>query len=248
MTHKKLGKLPAKRDIRTYKLTAPISRGRIQAPPTWNWGVGIRYDMNGNDQYGDCAFATRTALLLTWTTHAQAPIRLTEAQTLADYAKATGFNPETGANDNGTVLLDALNMWRREGFNRNGQTDDYLTCYGLVDHKDHDAVKRAIYTLGGLYLGIQVPKYIMDLSGDWNYEPTADWTNVGGHCIAAVGYTDYGPIIYTWGATRRMSWQLWDTIVDECYGLVSLQDQVGINGRSPLGLDIKALVSELREG
>lgn len=244
---KKLGKLPPRHDARTYKLTAPLKRPDIAVPETCDWSKGIIYDMSGNDKYGDCAFATRTAVLLTWTSLAQAPIRLPLSQTLDDYAKATGFNPQTGANDNGTILLDALNMWRRSGFNRNGPTLDYLTAYGIIDHKDHEAVKRAIYVLGGVYLGITVPQYLMTTDGDWAYEPDADWAIVGGHCIAALGYDAFGPRIFTWGSTRRMSWQLWDAIVDEAYGLVSLEDQMTVHGKTTLGMDLQALIAEAQK-
>ena len=244
MIEKKLGKLPARHDARTYKLTAPIKRPDISVPAEWDWSKGIRYDMSGNNIYGCCAFASRTAMLLTWTTLAQGPIRLNTAETLADYAQATGFNPKTGANDNGTILLDALNMWRREGFNRDTQTRDYLTAYAAIDHKDHDAVRRAIYVLGGVYLGIQVPKYLMELEGDWAYEPGADWTLVGGHCIAALGYDSFGPRIFTWGSTRRMSWELWDAIVDEAYGLISREDWLTRHGKTTIGLDVDELIEE----
>lgn len=242
----KLGKLPPKHDPRTYKLTAPIKQAQITPPAEWDWSKGIHYDMSGNAVYGDCAFASRTAILLTWTSLAQAPIRLSTDETLQDYAQCTGFNPQTGANDNGTILLDALNMWQREGFNRHGQTRDYLTAYAALDHKDHDAIRRSIYALGGVYLGIQVPQYLMTTDGDWAYEPDADWTIAGGHCIAALGYDQFGPRIFSWGGTRRMSWELWDVIVDEAYGLLSRENWLNRQALNPIGLDIDALECEIK--
>lgn len=242
----KLGKLPPKHDPRTYKLTAPIKQTQITPPAEWDWSKGIHYDMAANDRYGDCAFASRTAMLLTWTSLAQAPIRLTAPETLEDYAQCTGFDPQTGANDNGTILLDALNMWRNKGFNRHGQTRDYLTAYATLDHKDHDAIRCSIYALGGVYLGIQVPQYLMATEGDWAYEPDADWTVVGGHCIAALGYDAFGPRIFSWGGTRRMSWELWDVIVDEAYGLLSRENWLNRQARNPIGLGIDALECEIK--
>lgn len=57
----KLGKLPVKHDIRTYRLTSPIKRAEITVPAEWDWSKGIHYDISGNDRWGDCGFATRTA-------------------------------------------------------------------------------------------------------------------------------------------------------------------------------------------
>ncbi|GBQ92014.1 hypothetical protein AA23498_1338 [Acetobacter nitrogenifigens DSM 23921 = NBRC 105050] len=245
---RKLGKLAPRHDARTYRLT-PILNGRlIPIPASCDWSKGISYDMNGNDQYGDCADAARAAMVLTWTSRAQAPMRLTLAQVLADYAATTRppFDPKTGANDNGTVLLDLLNHWCRDGLSRPGQTADYLTAYGALTPTDHDSVRRAIYALGGVYLGIQVPNYLMTLAGDWTYQPNADWSLAGGHCIAAVGFDDFGPRIFTWGGTRRMEWRLWDKIVDEAYGLVSKENWTNIPGLSPNGEALDALVAEMR--
>jgi hypothetical protein len=242
----KFGKLPARHDPRTYRLGPVLAARLVGVPATCDWSAGLRYDMNGNDRFGDCAWAARAAMVLTWTARAQAPERLTETQVLADYAQATGFDPVTGADDNGTILLDALNLWRRDGFARPGQTRDYLTAFGALAPTDHDAIRRAIHALGGAYVGIQVPRYLMSEGGDWAFDPAADWTPVGGHCVAALGYDAFGPRIMTWGGTRRMAWALWDRVVDEAYGLVSRLDDLTIHGVSPLGENMDALVAEMR--
>ena len=244
----KLGKQPARHDPRTYRLDNTLHHSLIHVPPTVDWSHAITYDMNGNDRFGDCAFASQAALILTMTTHAQAPIRLSEKQVLENYAQATGFDPDTGANDNGTVLLDALNMWRRTGFVRPGQPGrDYLTAFGALTPQDHGAVRRGICALGGLYVGLQVPRYIMQVEGDWTFEAEADWTPVGGHCVAAVGYDDAGLRFLTWGGTRHMEWSLWDRIVDECWGLVSRQNWLEVEGLSPFGENVEDLIAEIRQ-
>lgn len=200
-----------------------------------------------NDTIGDCAFASRAAIVSTWTKNAQADMVLTDEHVVQDYAQCTGYNVETGTHDNGTVLLDALNMWRQEGYNRAGQTRDYLTAYGSLDHRDHDVVRRCIYVMGGVYVGITVPQYLMTETGDWVYDDAANWTIIGGHCIAALGYDEKGLIIFTWGGVRHMAWELWDAIVDECYGLISLEDQMTIHEKTNIGFDLQGLYDELMD-
>ena len=87
----------------------------------------------------------------------------------------------------------------------------------------------------------------MELEGDWAFEPGADWTFVGGHCIAALGYDSFGPRVFTWGSTRRMSWELWDAIVDEAYGLVSREDWLTLHGNTTLGMDVSELIEEAQK-
>ena len=38
-----------------------------------------------------------------------------DKQVVAAYSAITGYNPSTGANDNGAVEIDVLNYWRQTG-------------------------------------------------------------------------------------------------------------------------------------
>ncbi|NVN11533.1 hypothetical protein HUK84_10435 [Nguyenibacter vanlangensis] len=246
MVGRRLGKLPPKRDPRTYRLAAPLAARLPAIPAQVAWSRHVTYAMWGNERYGDCAFAAMAALIGTWTKNAQAEVLLTTTMCLENYAACTGFDPATGANDDGTVMLDALDRWRRAGYARPGQTRDYLTAFGAIDLHDHDGLRRAVAYLGGVYAGIQVPAYLMQSGGDWALDPAGDQTIEGGHCIAIVGYEPGWWHVFTWGGVRRMAVDLWDAIADEAYGLVSRQNWLGIPGVSPRGEDLDALVEEMR--
>lgn len=237
MCNKKLGKQPPRHDPRTYRVTAP---DRHQIPDVCDYSRGIKYDMLGNDKAGDCVFASRGHLLLTWTTHAQAPLRINATDALTDYADVTGYNPQTGANDNGTVMLDAMKRWQRNGYTRPGQTRDYLTHYASIQPTDTRAIKRAVYGLGGIMAGIQVPSGFMSLPAgrSWDMTQITDTASVGGHCIPIVGYTPYGIYFVTWGERTFMPWETFAQIADECWLVMSRENWTQTDGLTPLGLEI----------
>ncbi len=245
MRHR-LGKLPARHDPRTFKLAAPLVARLPVIPPSCDWTDGCEFQPWGNDQYGDCAFAGQAAQILAWTKAAQAPVSLSTEDCLANYSACTGFNPDVPGSDQGTVLLDALNRWTREGYQRPGQTRDYLTAYGALPVNSIDAICRSIAFLGGVYAGLQLPQYLVDAQGDWSLDPTQSQIPVGGHCVALLGFNHTGLIFNTWGMRKRMAWSAWLAFADEAYGLVSRENWTGITGVSPNKEDLDALVAEMR--
>ena len=58
--------------------------------------------MMDNDQIGDCTCAAAGHLIMEWTANAQSKmVTPTDKQIVAAYSAITGYNPTTGANDNG---------------------------------------------------------------------------------------------------------------------------------------------------
>ncbi|MQS00251.1 hypothetical protein GFJ39_13930, partial [Gluconobacter sp. AC10] len=100
-----LGKRPARHDCRTYRLD-PVLTVFPVAPYARDWSQNVPYQMRGNDRSGCWAFAAHGALVATWTKAAQGLAVLSTGKVLANYAAVTGFDPATGANDHGTILLD----------------------------------------------------------------------------------------------------------------------------------------------
>ena len=61
----------------------------------------------GNDRFGDCAWAGAAHEHMIWTGEHGTPAEFDDACVLDDYAQATGFDPATGANDDGTDMQEA---------------------------------------------------------------------------------------------------------------------------------------------
>lgn len=244
-----LGKRSPKHDPRTYRLEPMLAVRLPDVPAERDWSQNVSYQMWGNDKYGCCAFAAHAALVATWTKAAQGLVSLTTAMVLANYAAVTGFDPQTGY-DPGTILLDELNAWRQTGFQRPGQTLDYLTAFGSIQPIDEMSIKRGIAFLGGVLAGVQVPQGFLSLGlGEtWDLDTLSGdaLRPAGGHAIALVGYNADGVFFNTWGARTFMPWSTFTAIADEAYGLLSRENWLGVPGTAPTGEGFDALLAEVR--
>jgi hypothetical protein len=88
-----------------------------------------------------------------WTTTATGvEAQVTDQQVIAAYSAITGYDPATGANDNGARELDVLKYWRTTGI-----AGHQIGAFAEVGPTNHQEVGQSIYLFGGLYLGLNMP-------------------------------------------------------------------------------------------
>jgi hypothetical protein len=161
------------------------------------------------------------------------------------YSAVSGYNPATGANDNGANELDVLNYWRKTGVG--GRT---IVAYVALEPGNHLHVQDAVFLFGGCYIGLAMP-VSAQTQKVWSVPPggavgqgaPGSW---GGHAVNVVAYDPRGLTCVTWGATKRMTWQFWDAYCDEAYAVLS-KDWIEQNGRAPVGFDLPALQADLQQ-
>ena len=85
-----------------------------------------------------------------------------------------------------------------------------------------------ISLLGGCYLGLGLPQFIVDNKQSKIWEIPAGGAvgdaapnSKNGHAVAIFGYDSRYLYFVTWGSRRQMSWQFFDTYMDEAHGIVS---------------------------
>src|ERR1700689_1515906 len=114
----KLGKSVARHDPRTLLMASYLTPALPAPPASFDLAekVGSAWGMMDNDQIGDCTCAAAGHLIMEWTANAgKKMVTPTDAQIVAAYSAITGYNPTTGANDNGANEVDGLNYWRQDG-------------------------------------------------------------------------------------------------------------------------------------
>jgi hypothetical protein len=193
----------------------------------------------------NCAFASAGHLIQSWTANAGAMVVPPDADILAAYSAATGYNPADPSTDNGTVLLDALKFWQSVGI-----SGHRIGAFVEVNPQDQDEVRAAMYLFGGIYAGVALPlsaqnQKIWDIDHSSKGRPNS-W---GGHAIPIVANTH--PLLImdrvqcvTWGDLKDMTWPFIHTYADELYAVVS-QDWISGTQRSPSGLDMPTLIADL---
>lgn len=247
----KLGKQPVRHDPRTL-LFAAYTTAALPTPPAsldlttkiQNWG------MMDNDQIGDCTCAAAGHMIMDWTAYSQGkPTTPTDAQIVAAYSAITGYNPTTGANDNGAVEIDVLNYWRQSGI-----AGHQITAYVALEPSNHLHIMDAVFIFGGCYIGLQLPisaQAQIQNHQPWSVPPqgtTGDGKpgSWGGHAVPVLGYDERGLTVITWGATQRMTWQFWQAYCEEAYAILS-PDYLTKAKANPQGINLEQLQEDLTD-
>jgi hypothetical protein len=204
----KLGKAKAKRDRRNLKF-ATLLKPKVALPTSYDFDLthpGIPTPMFANDTLGDCVIAGRAHQTLRFEDIEQGSvIMITDADVTKEYFK------ETGGRDTGLVVLDSLNLWRRNGW-KAGKRSYKIQAFAEVDRTSRDEVRRGIYADVGIGLGVQLP-------WDVTSGPKAKPNSWGGHYVYVPGYTPAGPVCVTWGRKQQMTWAWLAKYCDEAYAI-----------------------------
>lgn len=252
MSELKLGKLPARLDKRTIRLSK-ILKELPPVPTAYDVEIALTGNalpgrMWRNDTFGDCVIAGRANQTRIFERFEQGKdININDADVLRSYFS------ETGGVDSGLVMLDSLNAWRKGWtvdrktvckFFGTGGTNYNIYAYAAITGVDE--LKKAIYYLRGGYIGFLVPQYALDqfnANKPWEVDVSGDQTIQGGHCIQFPAYNNNMLECWTWGKRQPMSIDFYNKWVEEAYAIVDNRNAFTEN--SPV--DVEALNKILEE-
>jgi hypothetical protein len=169
--------------------------------------------MFGNDRYGDCVWAMFANKIIHDSIHAGVVIIPTLEQVLEAYAAVTGFNPQTGANDNGTVMVEALAYMQSTGI-----AGHKILGWGQIDHTNRVHRNLGCDFFGSTLVGVNFPDSAMN-----QFAQNRSWELVssqldGGHAILRPGYGAAGDDYATWARWDQKASAAWSyAYVDEEY-------------------------------
>jgi hypothetical protein len=246
----KLGKNPVRHDPRTLLLASYISAKLPKPPEQFDLTKKVsQWGMMENDQIGDCTCAAAGHLLMLWTANAGDEFVPTDQQIVAAYSAVTGYNPATGANDNGAQEIDVLNYWRQTGI-----ANHKIGAYMALEPSNHGHILDSVYIFQGCYIGLQLPKSAQAQTENhqpWSVPPggavgdgkAGSW---GGHAVPVVAYDQRSLTVVTWGALQTMTWGFWAAYCEEAYAILSLDYLTGAK-KTPNGFDLQQLQADLAD-
>src|SRR5580704_15820068 len=248
----KLGKQAARHDPRTLLLASYLTPALPAPPASCDLAakVGAAWGMMDNDQICDCTCAAAGHLLMEWTANASKKMFTpTVTQIVAAYSAITGYNPTTGANDNGAQEVDVLNYWRQSGI-----AGHKIGAYASLEPGNHTHIMDSVYIFEGCYIGLQLPNSAQAQTQNhqpWSVPPggtTGDGKpgSWGGHAIPVVAYDTRGVTVVTWGALQAMTWSFWEAYCDEAYAILSA-DYLDGKKQTPQGFNLQQLQSDLAD-
>jgi hypothetical protein len=237
----RLGKLSAVRDARIKRMS--IAAPNLPSPPLdANWFAAVSsWGMLGNDSVGDCVEAATLHCIQQFSTYAESPLIPTDAEALAFYEAATGYNPADPNTDQGSYVLGTggtIQYWMTKGVTCGGQLNK-ATGFMQITQKNPTEWQQGIYLFGGLLTGLQLPEAIV--AGDtvpfvWE---TFSGPVAGGHEVWINGYEtlNSGRVydLISWGKEYRATEEFLMNCVDE---MVVVVDPAEISARGVDGANI----------
>lgn len=235
------GLLPAHDEATHPRLhLAPHVTTAAAPPASVDWHSNVTaWPMYGNDQIGDCTEAMVGHVIQGASTYGEGnTVTITDADVLAAYERVSGYNPADPSTDQGAVLQDVYNDWRKTGVGGHKNL-----VFAQVNHNNHDEVKTAVYQFGAAGLGIVVTQSMMDAFAAGQDWVSASGPQLGGHAVPCVGYDEQGVRVVTWGRVQLMTWDCFSQCVEEAWVAV-LPEWLNATGTDPEGVDLHGLGDE----
>ena len=258
-----LGKKPFTPKSKDLHLKAYINKAAIitdaQIPGSLDWqafscptgGLPVPdIDALGNDAAGCCVFAGPGHMVNMINAQTGNQTRVTKDEVIAAYSKYSGYNPETGANDDGYVVREMLGNWKSDGLYGTN-----VLAYALVDWRDPEEATIASWLGCGTIGGYSLPLAAQGQTDDqgrqlWDI-PKGGWPSGkgpgswGGHCMWLRGASPKLMTANSWGETTvwTMDWQT--QCCDEMWVVLVDKWQEG-SSRAPNGFAFSDLLSDVR--
>lgn len=204
-----------------------------------------------NDKIGDCTVAAMAHALGAMSVYAGYPeVLFSDAVIQQAYSAVSGYDPATGANDNGATLASVCQYMTSTGTkDTTGKVHKLAGWAEIKNFRDYATIRSALYTFGTVYVAYNLPKSAEDqFDSNQPWTPVAGSPNDGGHCIViqadTLGMDEYEPV--TWGDLIRMNRAFhWDYCT-EAVALIS-DDWVRANGTTVNGESISQLLADSRD-
>lgn len=231
------GRLPAHPEATHPRLKLGPFLAAAAPPPSVDWYSAVPgWPMYLNDRIGDCTEAMVGHILENTSTYAgNPPVAITDHDVLAAYERVSGYNPADPSTDQGAVLQDVYNDWRKTGVGGHKNL-----VFAQVDHQNLTQVEQGVAMFGAVGLGIVVTQAMMD---DFNADlpwSRSTGAQLGGHAVPIVGYDATYVYVVSWGRVQPMRWGVYAEVCDEAWVAV-LPEWLNAAGHDPGGLDLHGL-------
>lgn len=203
------------------------------------------------DGIGDCTIAEASHAFTALGVYAgKEQVLFADEEIIAAYSAISGYDPSTGANDNGCQMQDVLAYLRSTGLaDVNGQVHKVTAYAALGDPTDISLMSQVLKTFGYVYLGLDLPQSAEEQFGTepWTYVP---WSpTLGGHCVGLHRRDPYGTKVgvfqlASWGALQPATIGFLRHTVTEAWAVIT-QDWIEANGATCDGIMLAQLESDM---
>lgn len=204
--------------------------------PENGWG------MYGNDSIGDCTCAAKAHVIMLMTAHTGTIFIPDPDEVVKMYSAISGYDPSTGANDNGCAMTDVLDYMVNTGL----QSHKFLG-WAAVDAANPIRLRQGIYIFGAVDTGFNVPASAMQ-----QFQDGVAWDVVGddggiegGHDVPYFGDGLNGYSCVTWAKNQKITNAFESKYTDEAYVAITQDWLDNADGLAPNMLNLDALQADL---
>jgi hypothetical protein len=242
-----LGRLPKKHNPMMLKFSDYLRANAPLPPPpakqAWEYKIpDANWGMYKNDVCGCCTLASKAHILMTVSANAGNLITPTDQDVLTPYSAISGYDPVTGANDNGCAMTDV-----NEYIIKNGFAGREVLGAVEIDFTNRIEVEQGIYLFGAVDCGVNLPQSAMDqfnAGQNWDVVPD-DGGIIGGHDVPYLGIGSQGETCVTWAKREPTGIPWFAKYVEEAYCIL-WKDWFNANGQAPNHLYMDALTADLK--
>ena len=203
--------------------------------------AALTFAMFANDQIGCCTGAELGNQIIAQTfLAAGTPVTVPVEDVVSFYSAVSGYDPSTGANDNGADEDTVMARFESAGLG------GYKSLGSVsIDPRNYTHLMQARWVFGAFALGIQLPT-----SAERQFDAGEPWTVpwfssiAGDHEIAVVDYDANGLYVVTWGRRILATWDFVARYAIDAHVPASTA-YLRPDGTTPGGLLIPQLVADL---
>ncbi len=221
--HGKRGKLPPKPHRCNLPFEKYLGVDLPKPSPVRAWEYVIRDDawgMLGNDTIGNCTVVSKAHILMAVTANTYGIggiIIPTLDEVISLYSAITGYDPKTGANDNGAAMTDV-----NDYLLKNGLAGHKLLGWVKIDHTSRVHFEQCVELFGACDTGVLLPDSAerqFDAGQNWDLVSPPD-PGQDGHDVPYLGYGRQGETCITWARRQPCGISWFTQYADEGYGLI----------------------------
>ena len=200
------------------------------------------------DGCGDCFWAAAAHEITAWTAYSgKSPVVVPPASVIAGYA-STGYDPQSGENDEGTDPVQGLEFLRSTGLQDAEGNYHKVAGYAAFGNPANELLLgQVLDVFGSVLVAVNIDQAQEDqfsAGQPWTYE--AGSPSLGGHMIClqrrATG-TDILKYV-TWGELQPANKAFQAHQAVDAYAVVT-EDWIAANGTTVEGMDLEQLLSDM---
>lgn len=179
-------------------------------------------NMDGNDQYGDCAEAMSAHMERCFQRYQTGSVPVFSTQSIV-----AQYLTETGGQDTGLDMLSHCTYWRDKGLLLDGVNRDQIDEFVTLDLSNDTELLYSIYLLSGAACGLAVPQSAMnqfDAGQPWDVA-TPDGGVIGYHAVAMLAFDSQHYYCMTWGDLQPMTPAFYHKYFNTAIGVVDSLDK-----------------------